>query len=474
MAGVIRDSVTPSVSNARRIYEDAETWLHGLITGQATPPADTPPSVIRERAVQRLAHIRAFLSFIGSPQDQYRTIHITGTSGKGSTAVMTASILAEMGLRVGCHVSPYLQVATEKLQINGRLISAERYGRLVETIRAPAERWTELGNEPLQYGEAWVAMALLYFAEEGVDYAVVEVGAGGRFDLTNVIQPDVAAITSVGLDHVVTLGPTIEDIAWHKAGIIKSGALAVTAVTDQRLLEIIEREAIEQEAPLQVVTEGDDYRDVETGPTGTSFTDTRSGRRFSTPLSGAFQATNAALATAITRGLPALRVTDEDIQRGLAAVRFPGRMEIVQRQPLVLLDGAHNPQKTGGLQENLRKIAGERRIICVFGVLETKGFQPMLDQLLPDVSTLVATAPQVYAKPPVEAAQIAAYASGKVRDVFMEPEPLSALVKALSEAGPNDMILVTGSLYLIGNVREHWYPSEQILVQGTVWPTLAG
>lgn len=463
----------PADGRAQQLYERAERYVLGLISGPVTPPPETPLEEIRQRAGERLARLRAFLAFLGNPHEQYRTIHIGGTSGKGSTTQLVAAILTAAGYRTGAHVSPYLQVGTEKLQIDGQLASAERYAALVEALRAKVEEWVALGHEQPKYGEFWVAMTFVYFAEERVDYGVIEVGAGGRFDLTNVLNPQAAAITSVGLDHTVTLGPTIPEIAWHKAGILKSGAAALTSVDDPAALSVIEAEAGALGVELQRVLPDLSYRDVETGPTGTSYFDVGAGRRFSVPLPGTFQAANGALAAAIARSLPdGEPIGDDVIQRGFDATRFPGRMEIVQAAPTVILDGAHNPQKIAGLAGNLDLLFPGRRLIAVFGVLESKNYAEMLDALAPRLSALVATAPKVFAKPPVSAAQIAERARRhpSITTVDAHDEPLTALEQALALAEPEDVVLVTGSLYLVGNVREYWYPTAAILEQATMWP----
>lgn len=449
-------------------YLDAERYVNGLIMGPPSPPPGTPPEVIRERAVSRLERLRAFLSFLGEPQRAYRTIHVAGTSGKGSTTTFSASILTAAGYRTGSHVSPYLQVATEKLQIDRRLVPAERYLDLVRSMRERVEAWVAAGNERPNYGEFWVAMMYRYFADERVDVAVVEVGAGGRFDVTNVIEPDVAAITSIGFDHMVTLGSTLPEIAWHKAGIIKPGSVAITAVTDPEPLQVIDAEAREQRVELRHVRQGDTFTDVVSDERGTTFMDVQSGRKFDVALPGTFQATNAATAIAICRAFDP-EVSNDAIATGLASATFPGRMEVVQTEPLVLLDGAHNPEKVASLVSNLRPLFGRRRVILVFGALESKSYADMFALLRPQVDVLVATAPKVLAKPSTTAEEIAALAPPDLK-IVVEPEPAAAVSRAIDLAGPGDMVLVTGSLYLIGNVRERWYPMERILAQGTCWP----
>ena len=451
------------------LYRKAEEYITGLIMGPPSPAPGSTPEEIRQRAIDRIGRLEAFLEYLGNPHLKYPTIHIGGTSGKGSTTSLVASILTASGYRTGSHVSPYLQVSTEKLLINGQPASAARYYDLVQSMQRAIAEWEQLGHPTPTYGEVWVAMTFLYFAQEEVDIAVIEVGAGGRFDLTNVVRPDVAAVTSVGFDHTVTLGNTLPEIAWHKAGILKPGAAAVTGVNEPEALQVIEEEAQLVGTDLQVIRAGEHYRDVTTDASGTSFLDVTSGTRFQVSLVGTFQAANAALAVAIARALKSERITDDTIAAGLKATRFPGRLEVVQNETLVILDGAHNPDKIAGMAENLGMLTGDRRVILVFGVLESKNYADMWPALEPHVATLVATAPKVLAKPPVSAAEIAELAGEKI-PVHVEDDPLDAIRTALDIASPEDAVLVTGSLYLVGNIREHWYPTEAILKQGTSWP----
>lgn len=460
-----------AVDDAAAAYARAEQYVNGLIFGPPSPPPGTPPAEIRARAVARLARLRAFLEYLGNPQRTYRTIHITGTSGKGSTTTLTSSILSAAGYRVGTHVSPYLQVATEKLQINGQLIAPHRYERLVDDMRQSIEAWVADGHERPNYGEFWVAMVLRYFAEEHVDVGVIEVGAGGRFDVTNVIEPDVAAITSVGLDHTVTLGSTLPEIAWHKAGIIKPGSTAVTGVTDPESLAVIEEEARVVGVELVHIRNGERYSDVRTESTGTSFVDAASGERLRVELPGEFQASNGAMAVEIARKFAGDRLTMDAIRSGLADARFPGRMEVVQQNPLVLLDGAHNPDKVASLVHNLQLIYPGRRKIVVFGALESKSHREMIGALAPLADLVIASMPQVLAKPAMDADEIAAEAPGDVETLVI-PDPQAAISAALERAHDDDLVIVTGSLYLVGNIRERWYPSSAILKQGTCWPAL--
>lgn len=450
-------------------YRLAESYVNGLIMGPPSPPLGTPPEEIRARAVARLQRLRSFLAFLGNPQQQYETIHIAGTSGKGSTCTFAASILTELGFRTGLHVSPYLQAATEKLQIDGRLVSAARYGQLVSDMRGSVEQWVAKGNERPNYGEFWVAMTFRFFAEEKVDVAVIEVGAGGRFDVTNVIEPRVAAVTSIGYDHLTTLGSTLPEIAWHKAGIIKRGSVAVSAVEGDEAADVVAAECELLGVPLIRVGIGSSFEHVEVDGNGTSFVDIPSGHRMRVHLPGSFQAINAATALAIARAFAGEAANVTALATGLFNARFPGRIERMQDRPLVILDGAHNPEKVASLRDSVTLLFPNARRILVFGALESKSYREMFEILSPSFQEIIVTEPRVLAKPATSVNEYAQISAGTA-SVSIEPRPLKALEKALSIACDDDVVIVTGSLYLVGNVRERWYPLNAILEQSTSWP----
>ncbi|MEJ7900916.1 MAG: Mur ligase family protein [Thermomicrobiales bacterium] len=218
-------------------FHEATARLESLIEGTASP-ADASRQAVQERATFRMGRLRRFLELLGNPHQGYPIIHVGGTSGKGSTSTLVASILTSAGFSTGLHTSPYLQTPAEKLQINGQLVAAETYVALCDTVFAAHDRWLGAGDEPITYGEAWFALTALFFRESRVDLAVLEVGAGGRFDLTNIVAPVVSVITSVGIDHTSTLGSTIAEIAWHKAGIVKPAVAVVTGVANPEALSI--------------------------------------------------------------------------------------------------------------------------------------------------------------------------------------------------------------------------------------------
>lgn len=464
-------------------YERVVGRINGLIGPE--PPADGSPGAIRQRAEQRLDRVRRFLAFLGNPHLDYPIVHVGGTSGKGSTCTAIASILSAAGYRVGLHTSPYLQVATEKLALGERLIGADDFASLVDDILDAMDRWrTRSRDDPLTYGELWVALTTRWLAKERVDIAVIEVGAGGRFDLTNVVQPAVSVITSVGLDHIATLGSTLAEIAWHKAGIVKAGAPAITGVTAPEAFAVIEAEVTTVGTTLTRVVEGASYRILGTDRHGTHWTPIgmmarNAGQVFVTPLPGRFQVANAALALAAVDALESrgFVVSDDALARGIGQARLPGRSEAMPGgPPWVVLDGAHNPDKIAALASSLPLMVREHRpLVLVFGTLESKGAGEMLDHLLAHVDAVVLTAPRVLAKAvstPLDLAKMVR-ASEFAGPVHVDPSPLAALEIARRLAGRDGTVLVTGSLYLVGNVRGRWYPDAEVVLQRTPWPIAA-
>lgn len=455
-------------------------------TDELVQPADAGGEDLaasQARAARRLERVRRFLAWTGNPQDAYPVVHVAGTSGKGSTSTAVAAILGAAGYRVGVYTSPYLQVATEKLQLDGRLIGGGDFADLVEEVMQAIERWVAGGEEPLAYAEFWTVLATTWIARSGVDVAVIEVGAGGRLDPTNVVRPAVSVITTVGLDHTATLGGTIPEIAWHKAGIVKPGAPVVTAVTDPEALRVIAAEAAAAGVDLRRVTSEDAAIVVPADP-NRGKRPTRAARpetaALRTGLVGGFQASNAATAIAAVRALAehGFDVPERAMRDGLRRARIPGRFEVIpprlQRQPRVVLDGAHNPEKAAALAASLPPLmAGGGRLVLVLGTLEGKQATAMAAALLPHAWALVATAPRVVAKPAASAAALAeaARAAGYAGPTAHEDDPTRALERAIELAdGAGDTVMVTGSLYLVGNVRERWYPSEAIVRQRTPWP----
>lgn len=476
-------------------FHAAVARVDALIERDNTPHGKTSAE-IRERAAMRLARMAEFLATLGDPHLAVPVIHVTGTSGKGSTATAIARMLEASGLRVGLHTSPYLQTPTEKLQLDGRLIDPGDFVALVDRTLAAHDRWVAEGHEALTYGEIWVTMVFLACAGRGwpgarpVDLAVIEVGAGGRFDLTNVVRPAVSVITSVGIDHVLTLGDTIAEIAWHKAGIVKPGAPVVTAVTDPVALAAIDREAGAAGVAVIRVVEGVAFSRTDGPGPATWWRDLTPGG-FSEPLPappGGYQAGNAAVALATVRAFSTVtgRPIDETaIRAGLAAARIPGRFELIQRpgETDVVLDGAHNAQKVAALMAGIGPScrATGRRLTVVLGALEAKQIDEMVGLIAPWADAIVTASPLVLAKAGARAEGLAdaVRRAGFSGDVHVAATPGVAIERAIAarprEGSPADgVVLVTGSLYLIGNIRGRWYPDDDVTLQRTPWPVDAG
>jgi dihydrofolate synthase / folylpolyglutamate synthase len=458
-------------------YKWASAHLAGLIQGPPSPPVDATDEEIRQRALARLERLRQFLAYIGNPHLVYKTLHVGGTSGKGSTSAFLASILTTAGYRTGLHVTPYLQVETEKLQLNDRLMSGDQFAGHVEALDEQVRAWESAGNDRLTYGEFWVALTFFAFQREACDVVVSEVGAGGRFDLTNLVQPEVAVITSVGLDHVRTLGGTIPEIAWHKAGIIKADTPAVTTVQDEEALPVIRDEARSHGTELVELRRGRDYHYSLDPQIGGTLRMDGLANPVRLPLPGPFQASNAAAAikaVQIARDAGSFSVSDEQIIRGIERTRFPGRVEITQERPQVVLDGAHNPEKVSALVETLELMPQPARRILVLGSLGGHDFLEVARIIIPKADEVIVTAPSAIERPSAPVDDIVEVVTEVGRPYQVELDPLDAIRVALERAQPDDQVVVTGSLYLVGATREYWYPSREIVLQQTPWPVREG
>ncbi len=452
--------------------------IETLITREAESYADPQERLAEFR--RRLERTRHLMAALGDPETALDLIHIGGTSGKGSTAMISEAVLQAAGLRVGTHTSPYLQTPLEKVRVDGLLIPADAAIQLADGVMEAVARLRaeqpELGSP--HYAEAWLGMALRHFASQQCEVGVIEVGMGGRFDATNVVMPRVSVISTVHYDHVRVLGETLADIAFHKAGIIKPGVPVVAGHLLPEAMAVIEQEAERQGARLLRVG-----RDVHFEPRGLS----EQGGRFDyhglalelkdveVALLGEHQIENAVTAlTALEVYAEArrFRLDEQAIRQGLAAVRFAGRLEVMQRSPTVILDGAHNEEKFEALVAALRQIFRYDRLIMVLGMLETKTADPIVRRLASVADVIITTAPQVKGKPAIPANSLAVTAQqAGVEHAVANGPPLEALHRALKLAGPNDLVVVTGSLYLLGEVRSHWYSTADVVAQRSTFPS---
>lgn len=400
-----------------------------------------------------LERVRELLATLGDPQADLLAAHIGGTNGKGSTAAMLSSMARAAGLKVGTFTSPHLSSYTERFLIDGCPVAKERLAGLIARhwgLLAPAAR----RFRPTEF-ELHTVLALQLFREERVGLAVLEVGLGGRLDATNVVVPAVAVITNVALDHQDYLGDTLAEIAREKAGIIKPGVPLVTAAEGEAL-DVIARACRESGAPL--IRVGADVSSRPGANTGEKQVLDIRGRRavyrgLALPLAGRHQQVNAACAVAAAEVVGELvpSLGPGAIHEGLAAVRWPGRFEVLDGRPAVVLDAAHNPAAAGALRDTLTARFPGREIVMVLGVLGDKDRAGIAAALAPAARAVVVT------RPPSERAvdweRVSVEAARHCAHVETEPDCFAALGRARAIAGVGAVVVVTGSVYLIGALR---------------------
>jgi dihydrofolate synthase / folylpolyglutamate synthase len=383
------------------------------------------------------------LKAFGNPHRGRAYVHIGGTNGKGSVAAMVESILMHSGLKVGFYSSPHLVRFTERFKVDGREISPERVAQLVIELQGCVDRL-----EPPTFFEFTTAMALIHFAREKVDVSIMEVGMGGRLDATNVIRPKVSVITNISLDHQAFLGPRLIDIAGEKAGIIKRGVDVLTAASQPTVLELFERACAEKGAPLWRL--GRDIRIRTRDSVFDYYGLDRNLRDLEKALPGKHQCRNAALALGVIEVLQrkGFKISEEDMREGLKTPRWPGRLQVVSRDPLVVLDGAHNPGAMRSLKKSVTREMKYGRLILVLGVMADKDLSGIIRAIVPAADHVICTRPEYPRAAPPEALMKAALPVWKGGEV--SPDLPDALRKARLMADPNDLILVTGSLFTVG------------------------
>ena len=446
-------------------YRKAIDRLLGMVDHERTGPSDA-----RQKMILDLGRMECFVDRLGSPHNAGSTIHVAGTKGKGSTAALCDAALHAAGYRTGFYSSPHLHSFRERIRIDSQPISEAEFGHLVEQLW-PDQEWVgeHAGLGQVTLFEFMTGMAFQCFSENKTDYQIIEVGLGGRLDATNVVSPSVCVITSVSRDHTAILGDSISQIAGEKAGIIKPGSTVVIAPQVPEARSVILDTCIERSAvPIQV------GREVswDGGPSsieGQSLTVTgRSGEyHLRIPLLGKHQLENAATAVA---ALEALRdqghsVPDEAIQQGFAKVVWPCRMEVLGRDPPVVADGAHNEYSMNVLLESIASYFSYRRLLLVVGFSRDKSVAEM-------VARLAKAEPVVFASrsrhprsmPPGQIVSL-------FRDNGIEASQSASSAQALSQArqaaGKEDLVLVTGSLFVAAEARE-----EMLGIEPEVYPDL--
>ncbi|HUW56491.1 MAG TPA: folylpolyglutamate synthase/dihydrofolate synthase family protein [Planctomycetota bacterium] len=437
-------------------YEQARAYLNSRTNYEKKWPTYGPVTFSLER-------MRRLNALVGDPHERYRKVHITGTKGKGSTAAMVTAILRAAGLAVGTYTSPHLVNLEERIQLNGEEIPKDRLAAIVERISGPVERIRGIAPPPHPtFFEIFTTAAFCWFAEAEADWGVIEVGLGGRLDSTNIILPDATAVTRIGLDHTNILGNTVARIATEKAGIFKEGIPVVIAPQEESAGRVLRGIAGSVHAEVWGVGREITFGDVRSLPD-------RPGYRFHVgtphaghtnleiPLVGKHQVENAAVAVGIIDALRkrgALDVTDAAIADGLAKVRAPGRVEVMGTSPLVVVDGAHNPLSMGALVNAVREHFTWRRLVLLFAMATDKDIRGSLEMLLPladEVFFTVTNSPR--ATKPATLRQLAIARGKAAENVHCIDDEPTAFREALAATHPEDLLLVTGSLYLAGDLR---------------------
>jgi dihydrofolate synthase/folylpolyglutamate synthase len=424
---------------------EALAWLDSHIDFESTMPT--------RRSLPSLDRMRALMALLGDPQQAYPSVHITGTNGKGSTAAMTTALFGARGLAVGTYTSPNLSRVNERLARNGEPIDDDAFLEVLESLA----RLEQMMEDPPTRFELLTAAALAWFADEAVDVAVVEVGLGGRWDCTNVVDGEVAVLTNVSFDHTEVLGPTLEDIARDKSGIFKTDSRVIVGESDPTLVAQL-RQAASDAGAGEVWVRGNDFAcSANRLAVGGRLIDVRTpGAAYGElllPLHGAHQGDNASAALAAVEAFFGGPLDEDVVEEAFASVRVPGRLEVVGRHPLVVVDGAHN---VAGMLVLARSLVEEFDVEggaqAVVGMLTGRDPVAMLEALLAaGIQSVVACAPDSPRALPAEA--VAEAARGLGMEATVVTSPVDAVQMALSRAGEEDRVVVCGSLYVVAEAR---------------------
>lgn len=398
------------------------------------------------------------LDLLGNPHKKLRLIHVAGTNGKGSTAAMISNILSSAGYSTGTYISPHLYRNTERMTIDGKEITEKDFVTFAVEVLDMVKLMGEKGlEEPTQF-EMYTAMAFLYFERKKVDFAVIEVGLGGRFDATNVIDPILSVITSISYDHIEILGDSIEDIAYEKAGIIKKGSTVVLyPQLYPEAAAVVEKVCREKDAILIKVDEATVMpKEYNTNGQVIDFKyldyDIKD---MKLPLIGDHQLKNTAVALTAIAELDKIgySISVEAARKGIGTVKWPCRLSIVSTEPLILIDGAHNEDGINSLYSALTKYFNNRKIIFVIGMLKDKDYGYAIRKLMPIAYHVVATEP--LSERSLPAGEMVEAVKPYCSSVSAEPDIAKAVEKAKTLYGKDSMICICGSLYLAGSAYEY-------------------
>ena len=406
-------------------------------------------SVCWKGSIPGLSRTQTLLAKMGNPEKDLKFIHIAGTNGKGSTAAMTASILQKAGYKAGLFTSPYIYRFNERIQLSGSQIPNEDVIRLTAKLRALVPQMTE---QPTEF-EFVTAMAREYYREQKADIVVLEVGMGGAFDATNVIEaPEVAVITNIGLDHTEVLGDTVEKIAETKSGIFKDGGRAVVYRSTSSVEEVYERICAERNVSLKKA----DFAglNLRSHSLEGQIFDCGSRKELFLPLLGDHQLHNAAVVLSVADSLieAGWNITEEHIRDGLRDTRWPGRFDIMQHDPLFIIDGGHNPQCIEALVKNIRDYLAGKKLIVLTGVLADKDYADMYKPVMEYAQEFVCITPPNPRK--LEAEKLAEHLGEAGATAMACATVDEGVAKALELAGKDGVVLCFGSLYTIGAIKD--------------------
>jgi dihydrofolate synthase/folylpolyglutamate synthase len=415
-----------------------------------------------------LNRMQKLLSLLGNPQKKIHTVHIGGTKGKGSTATMLAKMIEANGYKVGLYTSPHVVNLNERIMVNSTMISDMEMCELLNRIYGPVEKMSK--NDPPTFFESMTAMAFMYFLDKEVDIAVIETGLGGRLDSTNVIKPKVIGITSLSIDHQNLLGDTIDSIAREKAGIFKRGVPTVTVQQDPMAMSVLKSEAIAVNAPLSVTGSDIDFSQRfetsrEHGPHTRICltTPTSKFEHLRVPLHGRHQAINCGLALAMLDKLKAVgyKIDNDKAAEGLCKVSLAGRMEMIWKDPRIMIDAAHNAASIQALIHAVGQNIPYDSMVVIFGCNSDKDVRGMLNQLQFGADKVIFTrSNSPKAVSPEDLAEMYTDVCGKMCQTA--PSLGQALQLAKSAVSKEDLICITGSFYLIGQAKMHFQPSESL------------
>ncbi|SHK43758.1 dihydrofolate synthase / folylpolyglutamate synthase [Hathewaya proteolytica DSM 3090] len=404
-----------------------------------------------------LERITRLLKLLGNPQDDLKFIHIAGTNGKGSVTAMVSNILFKAGYKVGMFTSPYIEFFEERIQINNECIPRNTVAQIIEQLKPCIEKLAEEGYEPVTYFEVVTCMCLIYFKREKVDFAVMEVGMGGRMDPTNIINPLVSVITSISYDHMQYLGDTLCKIAFEKAGIIKEKTPVVIYPQETEVYDVIRRVCSDKEAPSVFVKKEDvDFIGVVSdNEVRQQLLIKTSNNKYEVQLNllGTHQLLNCAVAVNVIELLQSMGccITEKHIKLGLETVFWKGRLEILKKSPLIVIDGAHNIDAMVRLKESVIKYFKFRSLYLILGIVKDKEVEKMVSIITPMAKKVIAVSP--HSDRATMAEELCDVIKPYKGNSIAVSDYKEAYKIAISEADEDDMILICGSLYMIGDMR---------------------